>query len=78
MGRGYYMQPYMHIERRQSIEFRISWPAPKSVPRWLAVPAPADEPKEQTPNVALGLAISVVTSLVFWSGIAALLIYTPF
>ncbi len=65
------MLPSMNFDRSESEDRRSALDV---IPEWLAVPAPVDAPQEDAPDVALGLAISVVSSLIFWAGLAALLL----
>ncbi|SFF87439.1 hypothetical protein SAMN05518801_102365 [Novosphingobium sp. CF614] len=44
-----------------------------TLPEWLAIRATAELPDEDDRHIALGLAIAVVSSLVFWVGLAILL-----
>ncbi|MCT2398140.1 hypothetical protein [Novosphingobium mangrovi (ex Huang et al. 2023)] len=44
------------------------------LPEWLAINAPANMPEQGESNIALALAIAVVSSLVFWAGLAVVLL----
>jgi hypothetical protein len=45
------------------------------LPEWLAVKAPAEARDDDERSIALALAIAVVSSLVFWAGLAVVLFW---
>lgn len=62
------MKPAFDFEfsRERAVPFR----GDATLPEWFAVRPPADADVEEGQRPALGLAIAVVSSLVFWAGVA--------